>query len=164
VKRFFIILASVCTIAALVIFDQYTKVLALTLIQGKGAIQVLGDFVILVFARNRGAFLSLGSGASPIIWYIVFVILPVLAMVLAFLYVHLKKPYDALYQVGSVLLISGGLGNIVDRIRDGSVVDFMNIGIGAVLRSGIFNVADLYIVFLVILVVIVSIINPKKVK
>jgi signal peptidase II len=46
---------------------------------------------------------------------------------------------------GAVLLAAGGIGNLIDRIlRDGAVIDFMNLGIGPV-RTGIFNVADVQI-------------------
>ena len=48
---------------------------------------------------------------------------------------------------GYAMIAGGGLSNWVDRARnDGSVVDFLNLGIGTLLRTGIFNVADLAIV------------------
>ena len=48
--------------------------------------------------------------------------------------------------VSYALLVSGGIGNLIDRVfRDGLVVDFMNLGIGSTLRTGIFNVADMAI-------------------
>lgn len=51
------------------------------------------------------------------------------------------------------LVLSGGLGNLVDCIiNDGRVIDFMNIGIGS-LRTGIFNVADVCITVGVVLLV-----------
>ena len=44
------------------------------------------------------------------------------------------------------LVVGGGLGNLVDRVmREGAVVDFLNVGIGPV-RTGIFNMADVFIV------------------
>ncbi|HWO14092.1 MAG TPA: signal peptidase II, partial [Polyangiaceae bacterium] len=44
-----------------------------------------------------------------------------------------------------VLVAAGGAGNLVDRVvRDGRVIDFMNLGLGPV-RTGIFNVADVQI-------------------
>ena len=46
----------------------------------------------------------------------------------------------------SALIIGGGIGNLIDRlIHDGSVTDFMNIGIGRV-RTGIFNAADIFLI------------------
>jgi signal peptidase II len=43
-----------------------------------------------------------------------------------------------------VMFLAGGLSNLIDRITLGSVIDFMNVGVGPV-RTGIFNVADVAI-------------------
>ncbi|OYT21003.1 MAG: hypothetical protein CCU26_03460 [Nitrospira sp. UW-LDO-01] len=60
------------------------------------------------------------------------------------------------------LVLSGGLGNLVDRIiNDGRVIDFMNIGIGS-LRTGIFNVADVYITVGVVVLVFQSLQRPRR--
>ena len=46
---------------------------------------------------------------------------------------------------GCGLLVSGAVGNLIDRVRfDGLVIDFLNVGLGP-LRTGIFNVADMAI-------------------
>lgn len=60
------------------------------------------------------------------------------------------------------LVLSGGLGNLVDRIiNDGRMIDFMNIGIGS-LRTGIFNVADVYITVGVVVLVFQSLQRPRR--
>ncbi|MBK8276302.1 MAG: signal peptidase II [Nitrospira sp.] len=60
------------------------------------------------------------------------------------------------------LVLSGGLGNLVDRIiNDGRVIDFMNIGIGS-LRAGIFNVADVYITVGVVVLVFQALQRPRR--
>ena len=47
--------------------------------------------------------------------------------------------------LSSTLIISGGLGNLIDRmVNQGAVIDFMNIGLGSI-RTGVFNGADLAI-------------------
>ena len=46
--------------------------------------------------------------------------------------------------VGLALYFAGGASNLVDRVMHGSVIDFMNVGVGP-LRTGIFNVADMAI-------------------
>jgi len=64
--------------------------------------------------------------------------------------------------VARSLVLSGGLGNLVDRIiNDGRVIDFMNIGIGS-LRTGIFNVADVYITVGVVVLVFQSLQRPRR--
>ena len=60
------------------------------------------------------------------------------------------------------LVLSGGLGNLVDRIiNDGRMIDVMNIGIGS-LRTGIFNVADVYITVGVVVLVFQSLQRPRR--
>ena len=59
---------------------------------------------------------------------------------------QLRRPERNLIAVWAMVLIAaGGMGNLVDRIlRDGRVIDFMNLGLGPV-RTGIFNIADVQI-------------------
>ena len=60
------------------------------------------------------------------------------------------------------LVLSGGLGNLVDRIiNDGRVIDFMNIGIGS-LRTGIFNVADVCITVGVVVLIFQALRRPCR--
>ena len=60
------------------------------------------------------------------------------------------------------VVLSGGLGNLVDRIiNDGRVIDFMNIGIGS-LRTGIFNVADVCITVGVVVLVFQALQRPRR--
>lgn len=61
------------------------------------------------------------------------------------------------------LIAAGGLGNIIDRVVAGKVVDFMHMHFGFA-GTGIFNVADLYITFAVIIYVLVAIANYVKGK
>jgi signal peptidase II len=60
------------------------------------------------------------------------------------------------------LILAGGLGNIIDRIfNDRHVTDFMNVGIGNTLRTGIFNVADMCVTAGVIGLLIISFTEKK---
>ena len=125
--------------------DQATKSVAKTYLSETHAVVLLGDTVRLQIAKNYGAFLSLGSSvgkASRGIAMSVVVGL-VLAGVLAYLFV--AKPENPWVGVGIALVVGGGVGNLIDRLRYGGyVVDFLNVGIGPV-RTGIFNVADMAI-------------------
>ncbi len=162
-KKYLWGLISLPVAAALVYLDQITKIWAVSELEGKGTIQVLGDFFIYHFARNRGAFLSLGNNLPDFVWYFGMVILPVAALLGFTIYVVMKHPENLKLWVLWILVTAGGAGNLVDRILSGAVVDFMNLGIGPI-RSGIFNVADLYIVFAVIFVLFWSPFKktPKK--
>lgn len=150
------------SISALLIgLDQWTKVLAERLLAGRGTIPVLGDFIVLVFAQNSGAFLSLGSGLNEPMRIIGLIILPSLLLVLAIFYFCVKQKPSLRNLVMLCLLTGGGFGNIIDRIFKTLVTDFLNFGIGK-LRTGVMNVADLYIMALVIMLIIGMVVEKKQ--
>jgi signal peptidase II len=134
-----LILAAVSTIAC----DRGTKMLASAHLAGAPARSYLGGSVRILYAENTGAFLSLGSGAPEWLRRDVlsaFIGLSLLAIgVLAW-----RQRAHALAGLGLGLLWAGGLSNLVDRLRDGHVVDFMMLVAGP-LRTGVFNVADVAI-------------------
>jgi signal peptidase II len=103
----------------------------------------LADTVRLEYAENTGAFLSFGETWHPVARLGVFTIgtgLILCGMVAAAFRFRLSDP--AL--VGLAFYFAGGASNLVDRVVRGSVIDFMNVGVGP-LRTGIFNVADMAI-------------------
>lgn len=122
--------------------DQFSKAIARQQLAGLPTASYLGDIFRLQYIENSGAFLGLGASlpAAARFWImIVFVSTAVLAMLI---YVLKANDLSVIGVVGWSLIISGGLGNLIDRILfDGAVVDFMNLGLGR-LRTGIFNVAD----------------------
>lgn len=104
----------------------------------------LNDIFRLVYAENTGAFLSLGSGMNDTLRYWVLAVVPVLVLLYIFFHVLTAKNLHIVQQAAFGFILGGGLSNIYDRIMEGRVVDFMNMGFGT-LRTGIFNVADMSI-------------------
>lgn len=136
-----------------IVLDQWTKMLATEHLKNQAARSYLGDLFRLQYATNEGAFLSLGANLPPQARYWVLtggvgLLLLALCVYALFSEPLWKTKLDNI-QVGAYSLIaSGGFSNWVDRARfDGSVVDFMNLGIGnsPFSRTGVFNVADLAI-------------------
>lgn len=127
-------------------FDQATKQVATAALKGKPPHMYLGDVVRLLWAQNEGAFLSLGASLPGHARYWVLTI-GVGGLLLALTIYALRSPkLDGLQVASYSLIASGGFSNWVDRARfDGSVVDFMQLGIGTVPLTGVFNVADLAI-------------------
>jgi signal peptidase II len=123
--------------------DRVSKHFAARDLAGEPRQSFLADTVRLEYAENTGAFLSLGDDWSPAMRTAVFTIgtgLVLCGMIAAAFRYRLSGPATA----GLALYIAGGASNLVDRIVRGSVIDFMNIGVGP-LRTGIFNVADMAI-------------------
>lgn len=102
------------------------------------------DVFRLVYAENTGAFLSLGSDMNDTLRYWVLAVVPVLVLLYIFFHVLTAKNLHVVQQAAFGFILGGGLSNIYDRIMEGRVVDFMNMGFGT-LRTGIFNVADMSI-------------------
>ncbi|MBX7259392.1 MAG: signal peptidase II [Candidatus Hydrogenedentes bacterium] len=125
--------------------DQITKKMALKSLAGEGPIRVIGDYAVLQYAENRGGFLSLGATLPENVrFWLLTVFTGAILVGLAWL-VLFKSNLTRGELVSFALLLTGGIGNLIDRIRfDGIVVDFMVLGIGS-LRTGVFNVADVAI-------------------
>ena len=123
--------------------DRVSKHFAAATLAGEPRQSFLADTVRLEYAENTGAFLSLGSDWSPAAQTAVFTVgtgLILCAMAIA----AVRYPLSGPARMGLALYLAGGTSNLVDRIVRGSVIDFMNVGIGS-LRTGIFNVADMAI-------------------
>lgn len=127
----------------LVVVDQWVKVLAVAGLKGYSAHSYLGGTVVVEYAENRGAFLSLGATLSEDARFWVFVC--GVAFILAFcLYSMARSLSHTASSMAFALVIAGGIGNLIDRIAQGYVVDYIHMGFGGV-RTGVFNVADVAI-------------------
>jgi signal peptidase II len=123
--------------------DRVTKHFATRLLEGEPARSYLGDTVRVSYAENVGGFLSLGSSLPVSVRTAVFTVATALVM-LALAVVALRGRWSGLRLAALVLFLAGGASNWIDRALRGSVVDFLNVGLGS-LRTGIFNVADMAI-------------------
>jgi signal peptidase II len=123
--------------------DRVTKHLATAHLAEAPRQSFLADTLRLEYAENNGAFLSLGSNLpdeirTGLLTYGVALGLLVVAVV------AVRNRWSGTSLAGAALIWAGGVSNLVDRAVRGSVVDFMNVGLGS-LRTGIFNVADIAI-------------------
>ncbi|MBI3838658.1 MAG: signal peptidase II [Planctomycetia bacterium] len=125
--------------------DQVTKGVAVTHLKGHDPRAYCGGVVRLEYAENPGAFLSIGAQLPPMARLIVLTVVNGLLMAAIAAVLVVRWDMLAWHFLAGTLLLSGGIGNLIDRVRfEGLVVDFLNLGIGP-LRTGIFNVADLAI-------------------
>ncbi|KPJ97371.1 MAG: hypothetical protein AMJ60_11485 [Desulfobacterales bacterium SG8_35] len=125
--------------------DQGTKSLARKHLVPGQTLSYFQDTFRLQFMENTGAFLGMGNSMPENLRFTIFTIL-VAALLLAGLgYILFSSRTELKFILAATLILGGGISNLADRIiYEGSVVDFMNVGIGD-LRTGIFNVADMCI-------------------
>ena len=123
--------------------DRVTKHLAVTNLAGMPERSYLGDTIRLDYHENTGGFLSAGATWRPEVRAAVFqgangvFLFGSLALAVRF-------KWSRLGAAGLLVFLAGGFSNLIDRITMGSVIDFLNVGIGPI-RTGIFNVADVAI-------------------
>ena len=145
-------LALVATIVATVGCDRVTKHVATSTLAGRPTRSLLADTVRLAYVENTGGFLSVGAdlplGARTAVFTVMTAVL--LLWLVAF---GIRLRWTGWPAFGLTLFVGGGVSNWVDRVLHGSVVDFINVGVGS-LRTGIFNVADVAIMAGVAIVIV----------
>ena len=102
-------------------FDQISKSIVRHNLEYYDQVKLLNNHFTLMKVENTGAFLSVGNSLTG----------PV-------------RLISRTTLISVILIVGGGFGNIYDRMRYGSVTDFMHIKFGS-LQTGIFNVADVSI-------------------
>ena len=121
---------------AVVALDVWTKRLATAHLAGRAPVEVIGEVVRFTYTRNSGVAFGLGAGI-PFPYYLFSI-----AAVGAILYLFLKQRVGGpLRQLALSLVLGGAIGNLIDRLASGEVVDFIEIGYGRV-HWPVFNVAD----------------------
>ena len=142
--------------AAVVVADQATKALVTSALQPGESRPILGDLLRIVFSQNSGALFGLFKDNAAMFGL---VSLGVIGLIVAY---HGRAGGSTFMTVTLGLLLGGAIGNMLDRLRLGYVVDFVDGGIGTV-RWYTFNVADAAI-SLAILLLIVAALRPSLVE
>jgi len=116
--------------------DQWTKRWATETLADRDPLPVLGEFVRLTYTRNSGVAFGLGAGTNfP---FYLFSLLAAAAILALFLRGRVQ---GRARETALALIFGGALGNLVDRITTGLVVDFIEVGVRQ-WRFPVFNVAD----------------------
>ena len=124
-------------IGTLILFDQLVKSFVVKNIALGEIKSWIPNLVSLTYLQNRGAAFSMLQDQQ---WF--FAVITLVVMVGAIWYLH-KHMEDSFWTVfGLVLIIAGGLGNFIDRISQGFVVDMFHLDF---VNFAIFNVADSYL-------------------
>lgn len=138
------------SVCVLVGGDQFTKYIAEMKLKGNSPFVIMKGVLEFSYLRNNGAAWGIMSGAKSIFVIFTFIVLGVL------LYVVVRTPSDKRYfpfRCFLILLCSGASGNLIDRIVNGYVNDFIYFKL---IDFPIFNVSDMYVtVSMCILVILI---------
>lgn len=140
---------SILSCAVLILFDQYTKGLAVSRLKGKEPFIVVENVFQLRYLENKGA--AFGILQNQKVFFIIMGIIILSAIIYIYYKMPMKKKYIPLRLV-CIFMSAGAIGNMIDRILYNYVVDFFYFEL---IDFPIFNVADCYVTlssaFLIIL-------------
>ena len=128
-------------VSSVVILDQFTKWLVMSTMRLHESIPIVSDLFSLTYIRNSGAAFGILAGSHSGFRLVFFAITSVLALaLLGTIYVRLS-PTDWLGQVSVAAIFGGAVGNLIDRVRFGAVIDFLDFSLLGY-HWPAFNVAD----------------------
>jgi signal peptidase II len=136
--------------AVIVIVDQITKAIIVANVplfyESGFRIEVIGDFLRIIHARNLGIAFSIGDGLPFVVRKVLFVAMPIVVLLVLVVSLYRSPELTQRQRWFVAGILGGGVGNIIDRIfRPLGVVDFIDVrfyGLFGMERWPTFNVAD----------------------
>jgi signal peptidase II len=136
--------------AVVVVLDQATKVwLAATIDPGE-TIEVIGDWLRFVHGRNTGALFGLFRDSAVLFAVVSLGVIGIIA------WFHARSTPSRATSIALGLLLGGAIGNLIDRLRFGYVLDWIDMGIGD-RRFYTYNVADAAITVAIVSLIVLAI-------
>lgn len=123
-------------VITLILADQLSKLYISSTMQVSESIKVIENFFYITYARNTGAAWSIGQGMG-----FVFVGIAIAMSIAIVYYLYKHSDVKMLTRLTMLLIVAGGIGNAIDRIRFGYVIDFLDFYIFGY-DFPIFNIAD----------------------
>jgi len=127
---------AIVIVAFVVFLDQVTKYLAVKYLMPIGSYPVIKNFFHLTYVENKGA--AFGMLQNKTLFFIVITVIVGAVLI----YSMIKLPGNSVYNYTLAMILGGAIGNLIDRVRLGYVVDFINFKF----FPAVFNVADSFIV------------------
>ena len=131
-----------------IIIDQLSKIIVVNNLTNNKSIEVIKSFFYLTYTNNKGAAFSILTGRRILLILVALIVIGVLIY-----YVRKNKIEGKVNKIALSLVIGGSIGNLIDRILRGAVIDFIDIKIFGY-NFPIFNLADTFIVIGVFLLII----------
>ena len=121
-RKTILLAVDLAAVALLTYFDQFTKYLAVFHLKGKPDIPILKDILVLQYLENKGA--AFGMLQNQKIFFLLIEILILLVIGFALVKMPADKKYNLMH-LTAVLVAGGAIGNMIDRVVQDYVVDFI---------------------------------------
>ena len=133
------------------LIDQIIKVVITTNLKIADSINIITNFFRITYLQNTGAAWSILSGNK-----IVLILITIIALFLIYYFLLKNKTLKNIEYILYGILIGGILGNLIDRIRFGYVIDYLDFNFGSY-RYPVFNLADSAICIGVLFIIVIMI-------
>lgn len=147
----------ICISILFLLIDQISKILVIKFFDINNGIELIKNFFYLTYTHNTGAAFSILTGQRLLL-----ILVAVIILILIFNYIRKNKVEGKVEKIAFSLIIGGSLGNLIDRIIRGYVIDFLDFKIFGY-NFPVFNLADTFIVVGVLLMLITTL-TRKEVK
>lgn len=137
-----------------VLFDQITKLWASNVLKDGSSIEIINEFLRFSYVENRGAAFGILQNQK---WFFIVVTIVMLA-ILSYMFFKTKN-ISFLSRFSIVLIVGGAIGNFIDRLKFGYVIDFIDVRFGNVYDFPVFNIADVCVVIGTFLMIILIFFN-----
>lgn len=139
------------TALTVLVVDRSSKEWIASLLSTGSPIELLGSSVRLIRSENRGGLFGLFQGSAPLL------ALLSIGVILLLIFLHEREggSRPSLMTLTTGLLVGGAIGNLFDRLANGFVFDFIDLGVGSA-RFWTFNVADMAISLGILLLLVQS--------
>ncbi len=125
----------------LIILDQFTKFLVNAHIPKNQFLPIIDGFFRITHIRNPGVAFGLFSESPSTVKLIVFVVFSLVAIVAILVFFHQTPPEKKFVHLALILIFSGAIGNLIDRVMYHEVIDFLDFYVGTY-HWPAFNIAD----------------------
>lgn len=145
VPRKYLLIVSIS--GMLVSIDQLTKFLVTTRLRPNDSIPIFEQFLRITYIQNFGMTFGLFNGVDSNTRALILLIFPIFILLGIFVLFGKLKESQTISIYGYCLVVGGALGNILDRIRAGYVVDFLDFHYQHRWHFPVFNIADCSVIF-----------------
>lgn len=122
---------------SVVVLDQITKWLAVEYLIPVGTVPIIKDALHLTYVENPGAAFGMMQNSR---W--IFLLVSTVAIIAIIIYLIKFAPKNQLARLSLAFILGGGIGNMIDRVALGYVVDFIDFRL---INFAVFNVADSFV-------------------
>jgi len=148
-----------------IVFDQLSKYLIRqNLLLNRSQIQIFENFFQIIYIRNPGiAFGMFSSPDNSLLRLVFLIVISLIALLIIFLYFRKLPSKDKIYSLSLSMIAGGAVGNLIDRVYFGEVIDFLDFHLYHKYHWPAFNLADSFISigsFILILTIFLK--NEKK--